>query len=630
MVHKSQSKLYSVDGLMRNVARTLIRDFRDCLDDPTFCNDHYAALSVNDIGAIRSSVPALDFTCSNPYRFKADYQMNSLLKRYRFEKDLFSENELIESSIEKFMSVQTHIANHSITHVSAFTDRVLDGAAIYIAKVLGVYSDEEHRNLCRFGRRASVGIPARLACEAARWELPISGSLEQISWFDSEMSQVDCVQKYWASQRDSDLHRSIYQETSSLKLTLVPKTFKSLRAIMPNTTIGSYMSFGLGEMIRSRLKGIGYDISTLQMRHRSLARRGSVHTMYTTADLSSASDTVSVELIDRLFPDDWRNILHASRIGVVELPNGCRVESQTFCTMGVGYTFPLQTLVFLSLLKSLSAILYKRRRHTISVYGDDMIYPSPMHSEVVTLFEEVGFMINIDKTYHEGHFRESCGGDYCYGVDVRPFQPRNDQATVGQKAYEAILYKYVNNLLTRWSEYEIKETLDYLLSEVGRVTGSAKVVPVDYPDDSGIKCPSLHHWAFLSQRSDVSKPKYIGHGLFRFSYLRLCADSREEKRHEPYFWLGLRGLDLVVDSYHHGSSPARRPGYLQEEIDTFLNVRGCEPSLTWKVHHDLTTRSKLTGRRLRRLVSVVTVSHTGCYKRQSGTSGFEDRRLIAL
>jgi hypothetical protein len=40
----------------------------------------------------------------------------------------------------------------------------------------------------------------------------------------------------------------------------------------------------------------------------------------------------------------------------------------------------------------------------------------------------------------------------------------------------------------------------------------------------------------------------------------------------------------------------------------------------------ISTRSKLTGRRLRRMESCVTISHTGSYKRRSGTSGFEDRR----
>lgn len=624
---KRAEEKFSAEGMMRNVARSLIRDFRTLLDDPGYCSDHEEALIRRDVAGVRSSVPALDMQSSDPTRFKVDYQMQSLFKRFRFQKDLYSETELMEMSLDKFMGVQNHIASHDLSNVSAVSSVILDRAAVYIARVLGEYSDEEHRNLCRFGRRASVGVPSRLACEAARWELPISGSREQISWFDSEMSHIDCVQEYWMRQLESDPNRSIYQEVSSLSLTLVPKTFKSLRVIMPNTTIGSYMSYGLGEMIRKRLKRIGFDISTLQMRHRVLAQRGSVHTMYTTADLSSASDTISVALVNRLFPKDWVDILTRSRIGTVVFPDGRRVESQTFCTMGIGYTFPLQTLVFLSLLKAVSSLYFPGRRHTISVYGDDMVYPSPLHEHVVSLFGELGFMINLDKTYHEGQFRESCGGDYFRGVDVRPFQPQNGSAHVGAKSYEALLYKCINGLLMRWSEYEIGGTLNFLMSELGQVAGIAKVVPVDFPDDAGIKCPTLHHWAFLAQRTDVAKPKHVGHGVYRFSYLRLVANKREEGRHEPYMWLSLRGiLDQQFVMYDHGSRAAH-PSTVQLRIDSQLGVRDEEGSLCWiKDPSGLTTRSNLSGRRLRRLLAVVGVPNSGKYKRQIGFSCFEDRR----
>lgn len=623
---KQAGRTYPADRLMLKTAQALIRDFRENLSDPFFCSDHHAAIATGDIERIRGSIPELDFTLPSAYRFKAEYQVASLLKRYRFEKDLYSDQELEELAISKFLEVQSHIRAVDLENVTSKCNMILDRARVIIAKVLGDYDDEECRNLCRFGRRASVGIPARAACEAARWELPISGSHEQISWFDSEMSQVDSVQDYWTSQLESDPNRSIYQETSSLKLTLVPKTFKALRAIMPNTTIGSYMSYGIGMIMRDRLKKWGYNISTLQMQHRKLAQRGSVHSQYVTADLSSASDTISVALVDRLFPDDWRDILHRSRIKTVELPDGRRVESETFCTMGIGYTFPLQTLVFLSLLKAMSLTFIGPQRNTISVYGDDMIYPSQLHSHVVELFGEMGFIINIDKTFDEGHFRESCGGDYYRGVDVRPFQPRNGSARVCCKTYEAMLYKYVNGLLARWTEYEIGTTLRFLLDEIVKVAGTAKVVPGDFPDDAGIKCSSLHCWEFLHQRSDVAQPKHLGSGVYRFSYLRLETRKREETRHEPYLWLALRRLEPRSDIY--GSSPTRAQAHrlILQQLDKLLGIDEYAPSLQWRKVPNQTTRSKLTGRRLSRLESVVSIpGSTAGYKRKSGTSCFEAR-----
>lgn len=622
---KPTEKQFSTDGLMRNVALTLIRDFRRDLNEPTFCSDHYSDLKGNDIGRIRGSSPTAQDDM-DVATFKATYQMHSVLKRYRFRKDLFSDDELTEQAIASFRETQRRISAIDLSSLTTFTERVLAVARIYITKVLGVYSDEEHRDLCRFGRRASVGVPSRKACEAERWELPISGSLKQISWFDSEMSQIAAVQEYWTKQKAVVPNRPTYQEIDSLKLSLVPKSFKSLRAIMPNTTIGSYMSFGIGEIMRKRLKRIGYDIRKLQMEHRSLAARGSIHSQYVTMDLSSASDSISVALVKALFPSDWFDILEQSRIGQVSLPDGSLVESQTFCTMGIGYTFPLQTLVFLSLLKAISFLRFGRKQMmTISVYGDDMIFHRMLYGDVVSVFQEIGFVINVDKTFSTGHFRESCGGDYYHGVDVRPFQPRNGAASVGAKAYEAMLYKCINGLLMRWSEHEVRETLLYLLSELGRVTGKAKVVPANFPDDSGIKCPSLlHPWEFLQGRTDVAKPKHVGHGVFRFSYLKLTSELREENRHEPYLWLSLRGGLTRELCYASGEPPRGRPTSVQLVIDQLTGVDDERMDFfIEKVHPHLTTRSKLTGRRLRRILTFVSISHTGKYTRQSGTSCFE-------
>jgi hypothetical protein len=628
-IHKKKtSKIYDVDRMMRNLAYSLIRDFQVNLIEPGFYCEFQHVLRTGTIAGIRQFISEINCSDDNPYLQKVVFQLQSIFKRYRFQQDIYSDSELESKSIQDFLHTQDRLADVDLDSLSVFSQRILDQAARYVAATLGPYSDEEHRSLCRFGRRASVGIPARKACEGARWELPISGSREQISWFDSEMSQVDCVQEYWMSQLESDPNRSIYQETSSLKLTLVPKTFKSLRSIMPNTTIGSYMSFGLGEIIRKRLKRVGYDIRTLQMKHRSIACRASIHGLYVTADLSSASDSITVALVKRLFPPDWFDILTRSRIGTVELPDGTCIESQTFCTMGIGYTFPLQTLVFLCLLKAIEAICYDRNdKRLISVYGDDLIYSSRMHELVLRFFGEFGFVINVDKTFSTGHFRESCGGDYYRGVDVRPFQPRNGSAMVSQKAYEATLYKSINGLLMRWSECEIGNTLDFLMRELETCTGKAKLVPGDFPDDSGIKCPTLTTHQFLS-RFEVAKPKYLGHGVYRFSYLRLVSDLGKEYRHGPYLWSALRDVNRTADCcagrFDRQVVP---PPKMVAQIEQSVGIGCREPLLIWKeVDPIMTVRSQLTGRRLRRLMSYVTISHSGHYTRQSGTSGFEDRR----
>lgn len=614
--------LYSVDQLMLDMASTLIRDFQSNLGDELLFSEFLAALRAGNIAAIRDCSPTLTGS-ETVAEFKATYQIQSIFKRHRFLVDTYSDEELSQKAISAFEDTQRRIRETSLEEVDTFTTSVLATARTYITQVLGKYDDEEHRRLCRFGRRASVGIPSRLACEAARWELPLTGSQQQISWFDSEMSQDAWVQDYWNKQKESDPQGTTYQEIDTLMLTLVPKTFKSLRAIMPNSTIGSYMSFGLGEMIRKRLRRKGFDIKSLQQRHRILAQRGSIHGMYVTADLSSASDSISVALVRRLFPPDWLEILEQSRIGKVLLPNGSIVESETFCTMGIGYTFPLQTLVFLALLKAIEATMYHRWNcKMISVYGDDMIYSSKLHQNVISVFGQLGFVLNVEKTFSSGSFRESCGGDYYRGVDVRPFQPRNGSAFVGAKTYEAVLYKILNGLLRRWSEYEIGRTLSLLTSKIEAVVQKVKLVPGDYPDDSGVKCPNLRYWDFL-QYVNVAKPVHIGSGRYRFSYLRVCSKEREENRHEPYYWQRLRGY--VAQDYHDLDTlyPGDAPSFSHTASKMTQDVRELvSPLIRREVKPSQTFRG-LNGRRYRREKTYVTISHTGRYVRRSGVSGFE-------
>jgi len=615
------------DQLMLDTASLMVRDFQDVCNDPEFCSHLLECINSKDVARIRSALPEptdqMDVT-----RFKATYQMQSVFKRYRYRTDIYSDQELEELAIAKFLETQDRLRTINLDSLSAIDQRILELARSYVAYILGPYDDEEHRRLCRFGRKASVGIPTRKACLAERWQVPLTGSEGQISWFDSEMSQ-DCeVQKYWAKQfgKLPLTERSPYLETDFLTLTLVPKTFKSLRCIMPNTTIGSYMSFGLGEMIRKRLRRKGYDISTLQVRHRYLAQLASSHTLWTTADLSSASDSITDALVKRLFPTDWYNILNQSRIGKVRLPDGSYTESLTFCTMGVGYTFPLQTLVFLSLLKAIQAVYYDRRdKRVISVYGDDLIYASRMHSYVAAHFQRFGFVINLDKTFHEGHFRESCGGDYYHGVDVRPFQPRNGSVTMGPKTHEAMLYKIINGLLARWSEHEVGRTLRFLCRRLEFLVGKVKLVPLDFPDDAGVKVPSLLLKYEFLEDAKCANPKHVGHGLFRFSYLRFTPELREEKRHEPYLWERLRGGPLPTPHEAWNGCPRSVVAPMVDRINRLIGVDNITSELVERDVKPTRKRDHPSGG-LRRRVTHVTISNTGHYTRQSGISCFEIRR----
>lgn len=626
MKKSAKSKQYSTEDCIRKIGYFLARDFQQVLSDPSFCASLQRSFVGGSATEIRALIPAADLN-AEAYRFKCEFQMENLLKRFRFQKDLYSDDELVEKALKGFDETQHRIRAIDFDQLDAITKLIVECARRYIHHVLGEYDDDECRERGRFGKKASVGIPSAKACEAERWEPSITGTSQQISWFQSVMADNPLVQNYWHRRQESGPKRPIFQETDVLALTLVPKTFKSLRAIMPNTTLGSYHSYGVGEMIRVRLRKVGYDIRTLQQRHKYLAQLASTCNLYVTADLSSASDSISRELVRRLLPPDWFDVLDRMRIGMVRLPDGRVVQSETFCTMGIGYTFTLQTLIFLSLLKATEAVHFGiGNRRLISVYGDDMIYSARMHAQVAQCLGKLGFVLNEDKTFSDGPFRESCGGDYHSGVDVRPFQPRNGSPFVSKIAYEALLYKYANGLLRRWTEFEVPETLDYICRELASIT-RLKVVPEDFPDDAGLKVVLKHLPGFL-EGMPIARPKHVGCGVFRFSYLRFQNHLMKEERHDPYYWNALRRRCADDDfQYHHSHHRADHP-----VIDHFELITGQDrdvPSpLSWKESRESGrqfVRSCITGQRLRRLDAYVVVHNTGSYHRQTSASRFEAR-----
>jgi hypothetical protein len=72
--------------------------------------------------------------------------------------------------------------------------------------------------------------------------------------------------------------------------------------------------------------------------------------------------------------------------------------------MGNGFTFELMTLILTSLCRTLDP--------DSSVFGDDIIIDSGSSSRLIQLLEEVGFRVNVDKTFTSGPFRESCGANF--------------------------------------------------------------------------------------------------------------------------------------------------------------------------------------------------------------------------
>jgi hypothetical protein len=207
------------------------------------------------------------------------------------------------------------------------------------------------------------------------------------------------------------------------ELGFVPKTAKTERTICTEPLLNSYVQLGIGKYIRSRLKRAGCD-TTDQTRNQQLARQGSISGRLATIDLSAASDMISKAAVWHLLPEPWYDLLNTCR-SPAYTHDGNFYEMQKFSSMGNGYTFELETLIFLSLARATCAAL-GLSAESVSVFGDDIIVPSDAYVTLCKVLDLCGFTVNQTKSFYAGPFRESCGCDWFLGAPVRPlFLKRN-------------------------------------------------------------------------------------------------------------------------------------------------------------------------------------------------------------
>lgn len=240
------------------------------------------------------------------------------------------------------------------------------------------------------------------------------------------------------------------------RLAFVPKDKDKCRTIAIEPSLNMFLQKGVGEWMLRRLKKcFGINLRD-QSRNVFLARKGSIHGSLATIDLSDASSRLPRSLMKLLLPRDWFVLLDTIRShkGYV---NGAWHRYEMFSSQGNAFTFPLETLVFYALSTAVHSDLDSKFKPV--VYGDDLIIDSKLFFEVSDLLEEVGSKVNYLKSFHDGLFRESCGGDFVLGHNVRPIYYKSDAVRYSDVA------KIHNLLFERWGN-RIPKTLTYLRSLV--------------------------------------------------------------------------------------------------------------------------------------------------------------------
>jgi hypothetical protein len=202
------------------------------------------------------------------------------------------------------------------------------------------------------------------------------------------------------------------------KVITVPKDAFTDRVIAVEPGLNLWFQKAIGSMIRKRLLIHGIDLNHQEVNQR-LARSSSKSGELATVDFSSASDTIARDLVSDCIPSHWLALMDSCRshFGFFE---DKLVKWEKFSSMGNGFTFELESLIFYAAAFAVCEYL-KLDTSGISVYGDDVIIPSDAFKTFSSFSEFLGFRLNKGKSYYGSiPFRESCGAHYYDGSDIKP------------------------------------------------------------------------------------------------------------------------------------------------------------------------------------------------------------------
>lgn len=209
-------------------------------------------------------------------------------------------------------------------------------------------------------------------------------------------------------------------------LSFVPKYTHISRSICTEPSLNMFFQLGLGKILEDRLADyFGIDMSVQQFKNRELARRGSLGLGFSTYDLESASDSIGLKMCRWLLPRWFNHYLERLR-SPCTLIGSDEHELHMVSTMGNGFTFPLQTIIFSCMVEASYRVCgvplhkpYGKEMGSFAVFGDDIIVDSRAGRCLEFLLKACGFVVNPSKSFVEGPFRESCGADYYAGVNIR-------------------------------------------------------------------------------------------------------------------------------------------------------------------------------------------------------------------
>lgn len=370
-----------------------------------------------------------DYMDSNS--FMLDYQAVSFLKKWEllpttYDKSAVAMSSFIEAERQCFITNKVRIP-HILSGRSPHLFERFCSISRRISHVLGTCPRLDEL-VCRFGPGASSSCGGKFNTLVHKLSVTSPAATPRLKqlieetgfsvWANNWSLYRACVAEIVDGEVSTvpDIHPLAYN-----KLCFVPKNGKTDRAICIEPDLNIYFQLGAGEYIRNRMRlKLGLDLDNLADRNKCLARIGSREDSLSTIDLRAASDTISMKLVEWLLPEDWYKLLCTLRSPKTIYPDGTVHLNEKFSSMGNGFTFELESLIFTCILREANR-LYVGDDYIAQSFGDDCIINREGSAEAINLMESLGFAVNEEKSFTSGLFRESCGGDFFNGHPVRPY-----------------------------------------------------------------------------------------------------------------------------------------------------------------------------------------------------------------
>jgi hypothetical protein len=301
------------------------------------------------------------------------------------------------------------------------SDRLYSGRVVWlhsvvkskIRKILGRFEPEEWLQSCAWGPGSTSLIKRREASHSRKFQSETGMTRDLYDFIP--FSTFGVAYPLWAREIE-DRGNPFPNFCVGNKGITVPKDSKEDRVIAAEPGINLWFQKGIGAMIESRLLRAGVNLHDQNV-NQKMAHLGSLTGELSTVDLSSASDSISIELVRELLPSCWFEVMDSCRSHYGDI-KGVWKKMEKFSSMGNGFTFPLESLIFFSAAEA--AAEFVGSDHRVNVYGDDVVIPTSAFEAFTDLLTYYGFRINRAKSYSTSWFRESCGSHWYRGIDIKP------------------------------------------------------------------------------------------------------------------------------------------------------------------------------------------------------------------